>query len=1545
MSFAPTQIFEEGTTEEKGENARLAAFVGAIAVGDLVKSTLGPKGMDKILQSASTGEIMVTNDGATILKSIALDNAAAKVLVNISKVQDDEVGDGTTSVAVLAAELLREAEKLVDKKIHPQTIIEGYRIASQAALKALEESAVDHSKSPEAFRKDLVAIARTTLSSKVLAQDREQFAELACDAVLRLKNSSDLSHIQIIKKAGGKLSDSYLDEGFILDKKIGVNQPKRLENAKILVANTSMDTDKVKIFGARLKVSSTSKLADLEKAEREKMKAKVEQIKAHGINCFINRQLIYNWPEQLFTDAGIMSIEHADFDGIERLALVTGGEITSTFDHPDQVKLGHCDLIEEVIIGEDTLIKFSGVGAGEACTIVLRGATEQLLDEAERSLHDALAVLSQTVLEPRTTLGGGCAEMVMAKAVEAAATRVEGKRQMAVSSFATALTQLPTILADNAGLDSGDLVSRLRNNIYKGLTTYGLDLMKPGGDVADMREMGVIESYKLKKAVVSSASEAAESYSKCSITIAFPRLRCSPSSRRHVGQVVLIMPQLSIAALARTRITKPGITDPAGSKRSENGALKQTVIDERSLTTKRPNQSPNAARSLAKAQTNVKIKPPPQANQKPKHNNGANANPRARRGTTPARPPKKSTSKNTKQNRGQRAMTEPPSNVIEVLSDTDASDLEVADKAPRPRKTNEKSFNSGLSKLGAKQQQERIGQGTPKSTPRVKREMSRGVDVKSTTLDDDSDCVVESVRKLDPKQALQSTSKLPRRVQNSKPNNVLSVGEKAKSGVRPRTPSKEEQPQLISLDEDSDIDMLNVKQTASAISTPRMRAKTPTRTQPTPQSSRLVKPEPKSPTPFHSVDKSSMTIDLTQASSDDSGMSSDDQVTLVRAGHTPKAKRQDTQAPSEAVAKTTPAAISARRCRERLTNVCKSSSKNGNTPVSSFKEATSPTTSGLRQVYASSLSTTQARPTARPKTAAVPLEQSTKTPPTTQQDNSSLKVAITAPKLEPLATASLLNTPSLAQAANSICRTPFIPSKPYQQEGPGHATKHEQRDEDSRLSVSNALIDDTEHHLGPTESRTASARRTKNGESTNGIVTPRPKLKVKPRQSTSQNSQRFSPTKGFQSPKFANLRTPVPFRQIKPRLMRDGVSEHAIKPTVARLKERLAAGEVLPGPGSVAKLEGPELVRAQQAASAVTAELRRRGIRSDTQYGHFWYNLMMEYSALAGSPVPMFTMMKTAYDDFQNEALAIEKSRNPASKGDDHDHGKKEGLEALLMWGAGDTDESSPSSSDSEQVCARTPTTRELQSRNKTVMQMVQHGKEATTTGAGIVDPTGGSLVDDSSFEGDDIESDSSNTAGFFTPEPSPSPADLANLQLIKESQGLGRELGFEAGVEAGVETKIGQAGVPSRAAETRPCSLAERKRRCETDEMSSGADETNGASHRRKRLRVASTLDRDTDGGPHKDKKQQQGETATVGGRNKSLARGMTASITTAEPRQSIYAEAWKKLNKLGKVKRLDKTKGLVKKIKAKAALERMIKTQTRVGKTGSKRRGVGRG
>ena len=503
------RVLKDDAIQEKGERARMASFVGAMAIADLVKTTLGPKGMDKILQSTGRGRsVTVTNDGATILKSLHIDNPAAKVLVDISKVQDDEVGDGTTSVVVLAGELLREAEKLVNMKIHPMTIIAGYRMAAECARNALLKKTMDNKDNTDKFRSDLMNIAMTTLSSKILSQDKEYFAELAVDAVLRLKGSTNLESIQILKKPGGSLKDSFLDEGFILDKKIGLGQPKRIENANILVANTAMDTDKVKIYGARVRVDSMSKVADIEAAEKQKMREKVEKIIGHGINCFVNRQLIYNFPEELFADAGILAVEHADFEGIERLALVTGGDIASTFDNPESVKLGHCKLIEEIMIGEDRLIHFSGVAMGQACTIVLRGASEHVLDEAERSLHDALCVLSQTVNDTRVIFGGGWPEMVMSKEVDELARRTPGKKSHAIDAFSRALQAIPTIIADNAGLDSAELISQLRAEHHKENSTVGIDVIS--GGLGDMQKRGICEAFKVKQAIVLSATEAAE---------------------------------------------------------------------------------------------------------------------------------------------------------------------------------------------------------------------------------------------------------------------------------------------------------------------------------------------------------------------------------------------------------------------------------------------------------------------------------------------------------------------------------------------------------------------------------------------------------------------------------------------------------------------------------------------------------------------------------------------------------------------------------------------------------------------------------------------------------------------------------------------------------------------------------------------------------------------------------------------------------------------------------------------------------------------------
>ena len=525
MGNAGPSVLQEGATEEKGEHARLASFVGAMAISDLVKSTLGPKGMDKILMSVSKGnQVTVTNDGATILKSIYVDNAAARVLVDISKAQDDEVGDGTTSVVVFAGELLRQAEYLVNQKVHPMTIIQGFREACTVAKEALEGAAKDHAADEEAFRKDLLNIARTTLSSKILTHDKNHFANLACDAVMRLKGSGNLEMIQLIQKPGGSLKDSYLDSGFILDKKFNTGHPKKIENAKILIANTPMDTDKIKIYGARVRVDSMAKVGEIEAAEKRKMRDKCEKIASHGANLFINRQLIYNYPEQVLMSRGVTSIEHADFDGIERLALVTGGDICSTFDDPGGSKLGTCDLVQEIMIGEDKLIKFSGVAKGEACTIVLRGASSHVLGEAERSLHDALCVLTSTVRDSRVVRGGGAPEMVMAKAVDELAARTPGKRSMAMEGFAKALRQIPTIICENAGLDSSEIVSRLRAAHAEGKTTMGVDVLT--GETGDMATRGVTECFRVKQQILLSGTEAAEMIIRVDDII-----KCAPRQR------------------------------------------------------------------------------------------------------------------------------------------------------------------------------------------------------------------------------------------------------------------------------------------------------------------------------------------------------------------------------------------------------------------------------------------------------------------------------------------------------------------------------------------------------------------------------------------------------------------------------------------------------------------------------------------------------------------------------------------------------------------------------------------------------------------------------------------------------------------------------------------------------------------------------------------------------------------------------------------------------------------------------------------------------
>nr|BAN40849.1 T-complex protein 1 subunit beta, putative [Entamoeba invadens] len=505
----PVRVLKADAQHIVGDTARMTATVGAIAIADLVKTTLGPMGMDKILVGSTVGDnVTITNDGATILKNVRLENPAAKVLVEISKTTDEEVGDGTTSVTVLAGELMREAEKLMAEKIHPQIIIEGWRVALKAAQERLGSMQFNVSKEDPNYKKRLLDIARTTLSSKILAAEKEKFAEIAVEAIEKI-GDSDIENVVILQKIGGEMRESYLEDGFLLEKKFGTSQKRFLENPKIMVANTAMDNDRIKIWSGKVRVDSVGKVAEIEEAERTRMIKKCEAIKAHGVTCFVSRQLISPLPEQFFSANGIVSIDHADFDGVEKIAKLSGAEILSTFDHPNEAKLGSCKVVEEIMIGEESLIRFSGFPHGGACTVVLRGSSKQLLGEMERSLHDALCVLHVVKKDTKMICGGGCVEMELSLAVEEAAKKTEGKRALAVESFARALRQLPMIIADNAGYDSADLVAQLRAAHANGnIKNAGLNMDK--GCIDDMMATGIIEPFGVKKHILTAATEAAE---------------------------------------------------------------------------------------------------------------------------------------------------------------------------------------------------------------------------------------------------------------------------------------------------------------------------------------------------------------------------------------------------------------------------------------------------------------------------------------------------------------------------------------------------------------------------------------------------------------------------------------------------------------------------------------------------------------------------------------------------------------------------------------------------------------------------------------------------------------------------------------------------------------------------------------------------------------------------------------------------------------------------------------------------------------------------
>ncbi|KAG0434998.1 T-complex protein 1 subunit beta [Dictyocoela muelleri] len=511
---------KEGNTESKGKNAIEEIVEGTNLIGNIIKSTLGPHGKMKML--VSENNLKITNDGATIMKNLVCSSPSARVLMNLSKSQDWEEGDGTTTVVVLASSLINEGAKLNIPKI---SVLRGYELGLKRCLEVLDSQKFIGKEA------DLINLAKTTLCSKVVKSHLNKFAKICVEAVNRV---DDLEMINIIK-IPGRVEDSFLEDGFLLDKEIYI---PTLKNPKILVANTSLDTDKVKIYGAKVQVESIDELSEIEIAERKKMNDKVKMICSNNIDLFINRQLIYDYPLQLFKNFGVVPIENADFEGVERLSNFLGAKIMSHFNkigdktcdlesQNDNNKrkftnlsedvYGTCDEVSNFIVDDRVLIRFKGSKRG-AVTIVLRGASEEFLEEAERSIHDALCVLHQ---HADLIYGGGSIEAEMAVQLQALSSKTESRESAAISAFSHALMQIPAVLAENAGLDVEDVKSKLRAFHVKGKKTFGV-----GNNVECMKQKGVVESLRIKKRILTSAVEAAQMILKCdSIVKAKPRER------------------------------------------------------------------------------------------------------------------------------------------------------------------------------------------------------------------------------------------------------------------------------------------------------------------------------------------------------------------------------------------------------------------------------------------------------------------------------------------------------------------------------------------------------------------------------------------------------------------------------------------------------------------------------------------------------------------------------------------------------------------------------------------------------------------------------------------------------------------------------------------------------------------------------------------------------------------------------------------------------------------------------------------------------------
>ena len=438
--------------------------MAAKIVAETVKSTLGPCGMDKMLVT-SMGDVAITNDGATIMKELDVQHPAAKMLVEVAKAQDNEVGDGTTTAVILAGELLSKAESLVDKNVHPTVIIDGFRKASEKALEILENLAISVKLTDEKTLRD---VAFTSLSSKGISNAKELFAQLAVDAVKQVaeetdgKVKADIDLIKVVKKHGKSLEETELVKGMVIDKEIASSQmPRFIDDAKIALLNAKLEIEKTE-FDAKINIESPDQMKSFLDEEERMLKDMVESVKKAGANVVFCEKGIDDMALHFLGKAGILAVKSVSSNDIEKLARATGGKIVSSIKDLTADALGAAKKVEEVKIGDDKLLYIRDCKNPKAVTIVIRGGSDHVIDEAERSLHDALSVIRNVVEDGKIVAGGGAPEAELAKELRKFANKVGGREQLAVEAFAEAVEVIPLTLAENAGLDPIDIMVALR---------------------------------------------------------------------------------------------------------------------------------------------------------------------------------------------------------------------------------------------------------------------------------------------------------------------------------------------------------------------------------------------------------------------------------------------------------------------------------------------------------------------------------------------------------------------------------------------------------------------------------------------------------------------------------------------------------------------------------------------------------------------------------------------------------------------------------------------------------------------------------------------------------------------------------------------------------------------------------------------------------------------------------------------------------------------------------------------------------------------------